>query len=152
MARSRLTRPTLDDAFVGSLAAEWHEEQPEFLVRARVPPGAPAAARVLQSMSTMRDLDELLLIVSGVVEGRMRATDVGGYAFDGDQVVVWDAGDYEVSVGRAAFRRLMAKLCEEVLTRFEFAGTGDEDKLAHLAEALRGGEGGAGASRGPRDS
>jgi hypothetical protein len=141
VARRRLTRQTLDDAFVASLVAEWHEEQPDFLVRARVSPGAPAAARVLQSMSTMRDLDELLLIVSGVVEGRMRATDVGGYAFDGDQVVVWDAGDHEVSVSRAAFIELMAKLCEEVLTRFEFAGTGHEDELAGMTEALREGEG-----------
>jgi hypothetical protein len=134
----RLTRPALDDAVVDSLVPEWHEEQPDFLVRARIPTGAPATARVLQSMSTIRDLDDLLLIVSGVVEGRMRATDVGGCAFDGDQVVVWDAGDNEVSVSRAAFTRLLVKLIEEVLRHSGFPGTDDENELTRLAEALRG--------------
>lgn len=136
MAR-RLTRPALDDAVVDSLAAEWHEERPEFLVRASLPADAPTTARVLQSMSTIRDLDDLQLVVSGVVERRMRATDVGGYAFDGDQVVVWDAGDHEVSVNRGAFTRLIAKLFEEVLKHSEFGGIENDDELARLAEGLR---------------
>jgi hypothetical protein len=132
-----LTRPALDDAVVDSLAAEWHDEQPEFLVRASIPADAPATARVLLSMSTIRDLDDLQLVVSGVVERRMRATDVGGYAFDGEQVVVWDAGDHEVSVSRGAFTRLIAKLFDEVVKHSEFGGTEDDVELALLAEALR---------------
>jgi hypothetical protein len=127
----------VDDTVVDSLAAEWHEEQPQFLVRASIPVGAPSTARVLQSMSTIRDLDDLQLVVSGVVEGRMRATDVGGYAFDGDQVVVWDAGDHEVSVGRAAFTRLIVKLFEEVLKHSDFDAGESNNELARLAEALR---------------
>lgn len=132
-----MTRPALDDAVVDSLAAEWHEEQPEFLVRASIPADAPTTARVLQSMSTIRDLEDLQLVVSGVVERRMRATDVGGYAFDGDQVVVWDAGDHEVSVSRGAFTRLIAKLFGEVLKHSQFRGSENDDKIAVLAEALR---------------
>ena len=100
-------------------------------------PHAPTTARVLQSMSTIRDSEDLQLVVSGVVERRMRATDVGGYAFDGDQVVVWDAGDHEVSVSRGAFTRLIAKLFEEVLKHSQFRGSENDEKIAVLAEALR---------------
>ena len=60
-------------------------------MRASIPADTPTTARVLQSMSTIRDLEDLQLVVyQGVVERRMRAASVGGYAFDGDQVVVWD--------------------------------------------------------------
>jgi hypothetical protein len=110
-----MTPTSLDDATVDSFEAEWRGDRSSFLVRATAPPDAPAAALVLQNMTTLRHLDDLSVLIGGLIDSRVRATDVGGYAFRDGDVVAWDAGENEVRVSRAAFTRLLARILDAVV-------------------------------------
>jgi hypothetical protein len=133
-----VTHNSLDDATVDSLEAEWRGDRSSFLVRASAPPDAPVAAFVLQNMTTLRDLDDLTVLIGGLIDSRVRATDVGGYAFRDGDVVAWDAGENQVRVSRAAFTRLLARILDAVVGHG--AGADGDDGAApfvSLAAALR---------------
>ncbi len=128
----------LDDATVGSLELEWRGDRSSFLVRASAPEGSPPGLLVLQNLTTVRDLDDLALLIGGLLDSRTRATDVGGYGFRDGAIVAWDAGDNEVTLSRSTFTDLLARVLDEVIRNVGSAGNDDRAaKFENLAAALR---------------
>jgi hypothetical protein len=125
----------LHDATVDAFDAEWRGDRSSWLVRASAPADAPTGAMVLQNMTTLRDLDDLTVLVGGLIDSRVRATDMGGFAFRDGGVVAWDAGENEVRVSRDAFTHLLTRILDEVIDHT--GGSDSHDGFVSLAATLR---------------
>jgi hypothetical protein len=123
----------LDDASIDDLAPEWDDDPLSFMLRVRAPADAPFAVSIIRNATSFRDLDDLCFLSAGLIEGGRRATDSGGFAPDGGSIVVWDAGDNEVTVSLAAFSRLMIRLLE---TAREHTDPSRRDELGELVEGI----------------
>ena len=102
----------LDDPAIDELEPEWDDDPMGFVLRVGAPDGAPFSVSIIINVTSFLGLDDLCFLSAGLIEGGTRAIDSGGFAPDGESIVVWDAGDNEVTVSRAAFGRLMIRFLD----------------------------------------
>lgn len=123
----------LDDAAIDELEPEWNDDPQGFMLRVRETDGAPFSVSIVRNATSFLDLDALCFLSDGLIEDGTRASDSGGFAPAGESIVVWDAGDNEVTVSRAALSRLMIRF---LVVAHEHAGADRRDELDQLVAGI----------------
>lgn len=126
---------------IDAMTPTWRTHEGDFLLRAVAPDDAGAELRVVQHVLSLGDVEDLALLAGGLADGATRATDAGGYAVEGDEVVLWDADDNEARTAVSHLAALLARMVDVALThRDDPAADARPDTwaaLERLAETLR---------------